>query len=197
MKKLANKSTQVESPPPSLKTFSLSDSETCNSKEKQLPPNDYFRFPKSKASSSPVISTNSLTLRSEKNSPKRMISHSFLAGIDNDTFKKTELTAEPHSLPYEKLEKNSFNQNQMNFPQNQRSNFSMSSRYISTGSMLTEEMLLNGSLSRLRYMNPQNMHLLNDANAWTTNHLGNTDAFTHSPSRVKNFVPSVAQQKRR
>ncbi|XP_055326972.1 poly(A) RNA polymerase gld-2 homolog B-like isoform X2 [Sitodiplosis mosellana] len=197
VKKLANKSTQVESPPPSLKTFSLSDSETCNSKVKQLPPNDYFRFPKSKASSSPVISANSPTMLSDKNSPKRMISHTFLASIDKDTLKKSEMTPAHHSSTYEKSEKSSFNQNQMSFLQNQRTDFSMSSRYISTGSMLTEEMLLNGSLSRLRYMNPQNMHLLSEANVWATSHLGNTDCFTNSPARVKNFVPSVAQQKRR
>lgn len=202
VKKLANKSTQVESPPPSLKTFSLSDSETCNSKVKQLPPNDYFRFPKSKASSSPsVISANSSTMINDKNSPKRMILHSFLESVDKDTFKKSESTPEHHSsTTFDKLEKSSFNQNQMSFPQKQqRSNYSMSSsRYISTGSMLTEDMLLNGSLTRQRYMNSQNMHLLNDANVWTTSHLSNTDInFTNSPSRAKNFVPSVAHQKRR
>lgn len=197
VKKLANKSTQVESPPPSLKTFSLSDSETSNSKVKQLPPNDYFRFPKSKASSSPVISANSPTLLNDRNSPKRMISHTFLASIDKDTFKKTEPTPDHHNVMHEKPEKSSFNQNQnqMNYPPSRH--FPMSSRYISTGSMLTEEMLLNGSLSRLRYMNPQNMHLLSEANVWTTNHLSNTDCFTNSPSRVKNFVPGVTHQKRR
>lgn len=195
--KLANKSTQVESPPPSLKTFSLSDSETSSSKVKQLPPNDYFRFPKSKASSSPVISAHFPSIRSENNSPKRLISHSFLSAIEKDSLKKVGATTEHPSLLNEKSDKSAFNQNTLSFPTTQRTNFPMSSRYISTGSMLTEDMLLNGSLNRLRYMNPQNMHLLSEANPWTTSHLGNTECLTNSPSRAKVFVPSVAQQKRR
>lgn len=199
MKKLTNKGTQAESSSPSLKTtFSLSDSETCNSKMKQLPPNDYFRFPKSKATSSPIINgTNSSKLPSGNNSPKRMISHSFLAAIDKDTFKKAGILPEQRNLSYDKPEKSSYEQSALNFQQNQRTNVAMPSRYISTGSMLTEEMLLNGSLSRLRYMNPQNMHLLSEANVWTANHMANTDGFVNSPTRSKNFMPSVSHPKRR
>lgn len=194
LKKLANKSTQVDSPSPSLKTFSLSDSETCNTKLKNLPPNDYFRFPKSKAESSPVISTNSTKLPSGNNSPKR-ISHAFLSAINKDTLKKAGIMPEQRNLSYEKPENISYDQNSLAFSQ-MRSTLSMPSRYISTGSMLTEEMLLNGSLSRLRYMNPQNMHLLSEANVWTANQLASADCFVNSPSR-KNFMPSVSQPKRR
>lgn len=201
VKKLANKSTQVESPPPTLKTFSLSDSETCNTnKMKQLPPNDYFRFPKSKATSSPVISMNSPSLPTTNNSPKRMISHSFLAAIDKDTFKKAINPEQPEhhtTLSYEKPEKSSFDQNSLSFPHNQRTNFPVTARYISTGSMLTEEMLLNGSLNRFRYMNPQNMQMLSDPNAWATAHMATAECFLGSPSRTKNFASSVAQPKRR
>lgn len=199
VKKLANKSTQVESHSPSPKTFSLSDSETCNTnKIKQLPPNDYFRFSKSKASSSPVISMNTASLPPSNNSPKRMISHSFLAGIDKDTFKKTGVTVEHHSLTYEKPEKSAYDQNTLNFGHNQPTNFSVpQQRYISTGSMLTEEMLLNGSLNRLRYMNPQNMHMLGEQNVWAASHLATAECFLTSPSRTKNFVHNVTQQKRR
>lgn len=197
VKKLANKSTQVESPP-GLKTISLSDSETCNSKVKQLPPSDYFRFPKSKATSSPVINMNSSSIPSVNNSPQRIISHTFLSAIDKDTLKKSGVTPELHPGTYEKSAKPAIEVNPLNFAHNQRTNVPMPSRFISTGSMLTEEMLLNGSLSRLRYVNPQNMHLLSEPNAWTNGHLNTTaDCYINSPSRSKNFAPSVTQQKRR
>lgn len=200
MKKIANKSTQVDSPP-GIKTISLSDSETTNTKVKQLPPNDYFRFPKSKASSSPVISMNTPTLPNGNNNSSKRVSHTFLSAIDKDTFKRTGTTPEHpnsgHNL--EKPIKNSIEPSAVpGFPShNQRSNYSMSSRYISTGSMLTEEMLLNGNLSRLRYMNPQSMHLLSEPNAWTTSHMSNADIFLSSPSRTKNFIPTVTHHKRR
>lgn len=197
VKKLANKSTQVESPPPGLKTFSLSDSETCNSKIKQLPPSDYFRFPKSKANSSPVINMNSTSIPSGNSSPNRMISHAFLSAIDKDTFKKSGATPDQPIATYEKPAKSTIEPNSMNFAHNQRTNMPLPSRFISTGSMLTEEMLLNGSLSRLRYMNPQNMHLLSEPNAWTNGHMSTNECYVNSPTRTKNFAPSVTQQKRR
>lgn len=188
VKKLSNKSTQVESPP-GLKTVSLSDSETCSSKVKQLPPSDYFRFPKSKATSSPVISMNSSSI---PNGNKRIISHAFLSAIDKDTLKKSSGTPEPHSGSYEKAAKTAVEENPLNFAHNQQTNMPMPSQFISTGSMHTDDVIYNGSLSRLRYMNPQNVRLLNEPNAWTT-----ADCYINSPSRSKHFVPSVTQQKRR
>lgn len=194
VKKLANKSTQVDALVANPKTFSLSDSETSNSKLRQLPPSDSFRFPKYKASSSPIIS-NSTSHPSGNNSPKR-ISHAFLAGIDKETFKRVGMATEPLSRAYAKAEE-TYESNIMDFPLNRRANIAISPPFISTGGMLTEDMLLNGSLSRIRYLNPQNMHVYNEANAWTANHMVGAEAFMNSPSRTKNFMPSVSHQKRR
>lgn len=186
VKKLANKSTQVESPPPDPKTFSLSDSETCTTKVKQLPPSDYFRLPKSKAASSPVINLNSAS-----------VSHTFLSSIDNDTFKKTGIKPEHYSAPYENVVKSPIDPNPISFTHNQRTGMQLTSRFIQPGTMLTEDMLLNGSVTRMRYMNPQNMHLFSDANAWTNTYMSTNDCYVNSPTRTKNFQPNVAQQKRR
>lgn len=205
-KKSSSKDSDIESPTLSLKTFSLSDSETSNPKLK-MPSSDFFRFPKAKSSSC----TSSLSLSTPATSAStptfllnggtssianRTVSHPVLLSIDNDSITTTKLNIQTESnsqLSRSKSEKSPV----FNFSYGGRPNYSSSTNFVNPGSMLTEEMLLNGTNSnRIRYMTgQQNVQLLTEPTFCAPTYAP-SDYFANSPIRSKSFV-NGQQNKRR
>lgn len=210
MKKSTKKDNDIESSTLSLKTFSLSDSEASNPKLK-LPASDYFRLPKAKSftctssmslpaavvsSSTPALLLNGTSNSSSSSSTSsitnnRTVSHPILLTSDNDSKSSlnTHTDGNNHLNQRTKSEKNFTS---FNFTYNGRPNFSSSTNFVNTGSMLTEEMLLNGTNSqRIRYMTGQpNSSCLPPVNEPTfgASNYSNSDYFANSPVRTKTYA---------
>lgn len=211
MKKSTKKDNDIESSTLSLKTFSLSDSEASNPKLK-LPASDYFRMPKAKSftctssmslpaavvsSSTPALllngSSNSNSSGTSSITNNRTVSHPILLPSDNDSKSSsstnTHTDGNNHLSQRTKSEKNFTS---FNFTYNGRPNFSSSTNFVNTGTMLTEEMLLNGTNSqRLRYMTGQaNNSCLPPViePTFCASNFSNSDYFANSPVRTKTYA---------
>lgn len=211
MKKSTKKDNDIESSTLSLKTFSLSDSEASNPKLK-LPTSDYFGLPKAKSftctssmslpaavvsSSTPALllngSSNSNSSSTSSITNNLTVSHPILLPSDNDSkssSSNTHTDGKNHLNPRTKSEKNFTS---FNFTYNGRPNFSASTNFINTGSMLAEEMHLNGTNNqRIRYMptgQPNNACLppVNEPTFCASNY-SNSDYFANSPVRTKTYA---------
>lgn len=213
LKKPMKKDNDIESSTLSLKTFSLSDSEASNPKLK-LPASDYFRFPKAKSltctssmslpatvvsSSTPVLLLNgSINSNNSNNSStssipnNRTVSHPILLPSDNDSKSLSSNTYADGNKHLNQCTKSEKNFTSFNFTYNGRPNFSSTTNFVNTGSMLTEEMLLNGTNSqRIRYITGQpNTSCLPPVNEPTfcAANYSNSDYFANSPVRTKAYA---------
>lgn len=208
-KKSSDKDSDIESPTLSLKQLSLSDSETSNPKIKQQPVSDYFRLPKTKSascSSSLSLPTSTMSASTpvlpyngdNSSIANRTVSHPVLLSIDNDlkTTTKSNVQTDNNKLSHIKSEKSP----SVNFSYGARQNFSSSTNFVNTGSMLTEEMLLNGTNShRYRYLTnggaPGTHFDLNES-TFRAPAYASSDYFANSPIRSNTFVNN-SQNKRR
>lgn len=135
---LSYKESEAGSPKSSPKSISLSDSEASNPKQKQLPPSDYFSFAKLKASS--CTSTISLPVMS---SPPPLLPGALSLRGTTSTLSSSQQRSKRDKIATN--ERTTSVKPNFNYPQSLSALLTKPNPVVNTRTMLTEDMLLNGS----------------------------------------------------